>query len=163
MVLTKKIYVFGLFLVSLLFSVVILHQSGAPPSLPINRELKRDKEIAEILKKALTLKLCVQYALVAAEDGYYPCYNGETTTIYLKRGEVWKYGKTCNGEIGRYPTGLPAPNLSFRVQLVGTEEQCLIMEKEKIYNYYLLPENIERAARTGTQPLMRPPGNKIDR
>jgi hypothetical protein len=32
------------------------------------------------------------------------------------------------------------------------------LEKIKIYNYALLPENLRRAV-----PLIRPPGNKIDR
>jgi len=32
-----------------------------------------------------------------------------------------------------------------------------------IYGYFLLPENVDRATRTGTLPLIPPPGNKIDR
>ena len=158
---SRKIGIYVIFFLTLL-SVVILKQITKVADLPIERVLKRDKEIEGILEKSLTLKLGVQYALVATENGYYPCYNCITPTIYLKYGEVWKYGKTCIGEDKRY-SDLKAKKLFFQIQFIGTEEQCLIVEKQKIYSYFLLPENIERTTGTGTQPLMRPPGNKIDR
>jgi hypothetical protein len=161
MTLTRKTTILGIFFLTLL-SLVILHQVVKVPDLPITRAEKRDREIEGILEKVLTSKLGVQYALVAAENGYYPCYNCVTPIIYLKRGEVWKYGKTCLNQRQRY-NDLDEKNLTFIPQFAGTEEQCLIMEKQKIYNYFLLPKNIERATGTGTQPLMRPPGNKIDR
>ncbi len=129
----------------------------------INNFLHTKGEIEGIKVRTYKPRQCVQYALVAAIDGFYPCYNSTgLPTIYLKFGEVWKYGKTCIGEDKRYPD-LKSRKLLFQIQFVGTEEQCLIVEKEKIYNYYLSPENIERASRTGTLPLIRPPGNKIDR
>jgi len=127
-------------------------------SIPISRVLKRDTEIDNILKKEYADKLCIQYALVATKDGWYPCYNCPTPLIYMYVGEVWKYGKTCNGQAGRYPNGFPAKNLTFLAQFYGTEQLCLIEEKFKIYSYFLLPENQSR-----TIILLRPPGNKIDR
>ncbi len=87
-------------------------------------------------------------------------------SIYLNFQEVWKYGKTCIGEIGRYPGQvyyydgkyiLDQEDLQYVVQLVGGEEECLVEEKTKIYNYPLLPECLIRKRK-----LIRPSGNKID-
>ncbi len=127
--------------------------------LSIERAQKKAIEIEKIIDKTYPKKYCVQYALVALKDGWFPCYNcGVAESIYLLKGEVWKYGKTCNGEQGRYPNGLPVPNLRFEVQLIADEKACLIAEKEKIYNYPNLPECLQR-----TIFLIRPAGNKIDR
>jgi len=46
----------------------------------------------------------------------------------------------------------------FVPQYEGTEQECLIEEKRKIYDYPNLPECRKRSI-----VLMRPPGNKIDR
>jgi len=127
-------------------------------TLPRSRVLKRDIEIDNILKKDLTKEYCIQYALITTSEGYYPCYDCLDGKIYLYIGEVWKYGKTCNGEEGRYPNGLPIKNLAFIPQFYGTEQQCLIQEKYQIYSYPLLPECQQRE-----EVLIRPPGNKIDR
>jgi len=163
MFLTRKIEIVVVSFVVLLVGI-LWYNTYNPISLPIAREGKMTIEIEKIRTRDYTKQLCVQYALVATIDGFYPCYSSLTSsTIYLKEGEIWKYGKTCNGEEGRYPNGLPFKNLQFIVQFFGTEEQCLIVEKQKIYNYFLLPDNIERAKKNGTQILIRPPGNKIDR
>ncbi len=127
--------------------------------LSIERATKKAKEIERIESHTFKHENCVQYALVAVTDGWFPCYNcGVAESIYLKEGEVWKYGKTCNGEQGRYPNGLPHKNLMFKIQFTGNESECLIMEKEKIYNYPNLPE-----AKKRNIFLIRPAGNKIDR
>lgn len=97
-------------------------------------------------------------ALVVSKEGWFPCYNCPETKIYMYVGEVWKYGKTCLAEKGRYPSGLPHPFLAFQAQFYGTEKECLIAEKEKIYAYPSLPECAKRDVK-----LLRPPGNKIDR
>ncbi len=52
-----------------------------------------------------------------------------------------------------YGTGL-----AYSVQFIGTIQECLAEERRKIFLYATLPENIKRA-----KPLIRPPGNKIDR
>jgi len=49
-------------------------------------------------------------------------------------------------------------NLFFDIQFKGTEKECLLMEKEKIYAYPSLPE-----CKIRNIVLIRPPGNKIDR
>jgi hypothetical protein len=127
--------------------------------LSIERAKKKAQEIARIESHSYQYNDCEQYALVAAESGWFPCYNcGTKDSIYLYKNEVWKYGKTCFGEQGRYPNGLPVENLRYEMQLQGTEKECLIMEKEKIYNYPNLPECKKR-----NFVLNRPAGNKIDR
>lgn len=124
------------------------------------RKQKMETEIKGIQsKQRRTDKLCEQYALVALAPGWFPCYNcGIIPLIYLNKNEVWKYGKTCNEENGRYPNGLPNKFLIYRRQFTGTETECLIEEKRKIYNYPALPECLNRHIK-----LIRPPGNKIDR
>ena len=146
---TKKI-VLVLFVVSsvFLFSIAI----------PIDRILKRDNEIEHIREKEYRFDVCVQYALIVSKEGLFPCYNCPEGEIYMYIGEVWKYGKTCLLETGRYPSGLPHPFLVFQAQFYGTEKDCLIAEKEKIYAYPNLPECAKRNIK-----LLRPPGNKIDR
>jgi len=144
----SKIYIFAI-LIIIVFAIFKIGEE---------RENKKQKEINGILKKVYTNNFCVQYALIATINDYYVCYECNNKQIYLKAGEVWKYGKTCNGVFGRYPDGLPYPNLKFVVQFEGTEAMCLIEEKHKIYSYTSLPECINR-----TIKLIRPPGNKIDR
>ncbi len=127
--------------------------------LSIERAAKKAQEIERIESHSFQYQNCEQYALVATEDGWFPCYNcGTADSIYLYEGEVWKYGKTCFGEKGRYSTGLPFPKLIYEIEFEGNEKECLLMEKEKIYNYPNLPECLKRKI-----VLLRPAGNKIDR
>ena len=127
--------------------------------LSIERAAKKALEIDRIIDKTYPNEFCEQYALVAYKDGWFPCYNcGTADSIYLYEGEVWKYGKTCFGEKGRYPNGLPFKKLLYYIQVEGTEKECLIAEKEKIYNYPNLPECQRRNIF-----LIRPAGNKIDK
>jgi len=127
--------------------------------LSIERAAKKAREIERIESHSFQYQNCEQYALIADESGWFPCYNcGTIDSIYLYKNEVWKYGKTCFGEKGRYPNGLPVENLRYEMQSQGTEKECLIIEKEKIYNYPNLPECLKRSIF-----LHRPPGNKIDR
>jgi len=119
---------------------------------------KRDAEISRIESKTYINNNCIQYALIVTQTGFYPCYNCPNGFIEMYPGEIWKYGKTCNTESGRYPGGLPCENLRFVPQFAGTESECLTMEKTKIYSYPILPESQKR-----NLILLRPPGNKIDR
>ena len=120
---------------------------------------KKAREIERIESHSFQYQNCVQYALVAAENGWFPCFNcGTSDSIYLYQGEVWKYGKTCFSQEQRYPNGLPHYKLEYFIQFRGNEKECLVMEKEKIYNYPNLPECLNR-----NFVLIRPAGNKIDR
>ena len=93
-------------------------------------------EIEGIKSKDRGDKPTEQYALVAKADGYYP--NVRTgKSDYLKAGDVWKYGQTSNSD-GRYSKNyLNQLNLDKNIEFVGTKEECLIMEKIKIYGYYI--------------------------
>jgi len=78
----------------------------------------------------------VQYALIATENGIYPCYTCADAgfTIYLHIGEVWKYGMTRIGDKRRYPKGdYGADKVVFVEQFYGTYSECLKMEKIKLY------------------------------
>ena len=144
----------------LIFGLIFTFGVFAFYILTAERTAKKAKEIEHIISKTYDeYKLCEQYALVADKAGWYPCLRcSETDSIYLNKGEIWKYGKTCNTEFGRYPNGLPYPYLKYVIEFEGNEQECLIIEKEKIYNYPSLPECLNRKIR-----LIRPPGNKIDR
>jgi hypothetical protein len=45
----------------------------------------------------------------------------------------------------------------YLTEFKGTLSECIKEEKRKIYYYAILPENLKR-----NNPLIRPPGNKID-
>ena len=133
-------------------SPIVVDEDGNVRLSP-ERQAKLDKELEEIDN-------AVQYALIATIDGYYPCYTcpDGSATIFLYKGETWRYGVTRKGENGRYPDGnFGTPHVVFVVQFTGTYSECLKEEKIKIYNYPLLPE-----ARKRELQLFRPPGNKND-
>lgn len=102
-----------------------------------------------------------QYALIAEVDGWYPCLHRGRTIFYLKAGEVWKYGVTSKGQLGRYKTDfLIRNNVSYFTQFKGTFSECLKQEQIKLFNYPYLPENL---ARPKAEQLPRPPFNQIMR
>ncbi len=78
--------------------------------------------------------------------------------------EVWKVGMTCNGQNGRYPSGvfysstknrivLTERQLRYSVIFRGTYKQTLILEKLLIYTY----------SSWSGHNLIKPPGCKIFR
>lgn len=76
----------------------------------------------------------------------------------MKAGDIWKIGKTCLDDDTRYQGGFPDERLFMFRKFEGTAEQCLMVEKVKLYAYFLSTENMNR-----TLPLVLPPGNKIYR
>ncbi len=129
----------------------IIIKDGEPELAPWRKEKLR-KELED-------LEDAEQYVLIAGLSDWYPCYNcNDNKFIFLQAGEVWKYGVTVKGEKQRYRSGLPAKELVYLMQFRGPLHECLKKEKIKIYNYAILPENLKR-----TNPLIRPPGNKVDR
>ena len=129
----------------------VIWRDGVPELSP-KRKAKLEKELEE-------LDHAEQYALKALMPGNYPCYSCmDSDSIFLMTGEIWKYGVTQKGRQGRYPNGLPSANLLYVPEYLGDLAECLKQEKLKIYHYVLLPENLKRAT-----PLIRPPGNKMDR
>jgi hypothetical protein len=127
-------------------------------NLPVDAALiaKMTAEIEGIKAKYRKGNPCKQYVLRASEAGWYFCEH--TQKIWLEEGEIWKIGKTCLSEKGRYSKGSHDKRLIFAEQFSGTAEQCLIVEKVKLFAYPLFPENINRK-----NPLLLPPGNKIRR
>lgn len=128
----------------------IAYDEGGFPVLAEWRQEKLNKELED-------MEFAEQYVLLAKTNGQYPCLNcRDRKVIYLKKGEVWKYGFTTKGQQGRYPK-LAGQNLIYVIELSGSIQECLQQERFKIYHYALLPENISRSI-----PLIRPPGNKQD-
>ena len=123
---------------------------GGEPQLKKKREKQLAKEQREIDEAE-------QYALLALTSKHYPCLRCLTPVIFLRKGEVWKYGVTRKGEKGRYTVNyLEQNHLEYFVQFRGTLSDCLKEEKAKIFRYPLLPENL---ARPKSERLATPPGN----
>lgn len=140
------------------------------PELLPARKLKRDRAITRVIKRKHKKENCEQYILNTTHTGWYPLLHRTIViaidSIWLKKGEVWKYGITCNSELERYPNSiyyydgknkLTNIDLTYIVQFYGTEKECKIEEKIKIYNYPLLPECVQRKRK-----IIRPPGHKND-
>ncbi len=141
-----------LFSIFAVFMSWIVYDDEGKPDIPLDRK----QELDDYAEK---LEIAEQYMLYATEDGNYVCVScGEEKRIFLKKGEVWKYGVTTNGEKGRYPAGLPDNRLNYIVQFRGNLTICLVEEKRKIIYYPILPENVAR-----DKKLNRPPGNSQDR
>ncbi len=110
---------------------------------------KMEAEIQGIQSKDRGNSPTETYALVANSDGYYP--NVKTGgQVYLQKGNVWKYGQTSDPEHRYTAAYMTDYNLRMQDVFYGTKEECLIVEKIKIYGYY-----IENGC--------LPPGNKIFR
>ena len=129
-------------------------------NLPVDAALiaKMIAEIEGIKRRSRQGIYCVQYVLYASVSGYYPCFDNVIQNIYLKQGEIWKIGKTCMPTEKRYSPDYPDERLLLKREFEGTAEQCLIVEKVKIYAYFYSKENQRREI-----PLTLPPGNKIYR
>lgn len=123
--------------------------AGNPVPLP-DRLAKMEREIEKFDEGE-------QYALLAATEGWYPCFNCPEAQIFLLAGEVWKYGVTTNGSSRYSESFYKANRLLYFPQFKGMLQDCLKEEKQKIYYYAILPENVKRQ-----RPLLRPPGNKND-
>ena len=105
------------------------------------------------------LEKAEQYALIAERNGLYPCLNCKNMdSVFLLKGEIWKYGVTTNGQKRYSDTFLESNFLKYVRQFSGNLQQCLVEEKRKIYYYPVLPENLKRQ-----KPLERPAGNPQDR
>jgi RHS repeat-associated protein len=108
---------------------------------------KMSREIEGIKSRTMGPPSIV-YELVATKDGAYKNYN-TGGLINLKKGDVWKYGITSQGE-ARYPDkkiNLTKDNLKMvPIPPGGTEMEMLILEKYYIYGYFFLHGE-------------RPPGN----
>jgi hypothetical protein len=119
------------------------------------------KDQARLEQKLKELDDSEQYALIANTDGWYACLHRGRKSFYLKTGEIWKYGVTSKGELGRYSRAfLGQHNVSYIVQFKGNYAECLKQEQIRLYNYRFLPENV---ARPPANVLTRPPYNPVMR
>jgi RHS repeat-associated protein len=110
---------------------------------------KMDAEISEIYKKSGGPQ-GVQYSLKSMNTGIYDCYNCPSGTMELEMGSVWKYGETTN-PTNRYSQAmLNNMGLVQINEFFGNQVQIKVMEKKKIYDYFLQTGHL-------------PPGNKIFR
>ncbi len=141
-------------LIIVLIEKLVLESSGGAPKLSPKEKEKLEKRLREIDESE-------QYALIAMEDGWYPCLHSGRTTYFLRAGEVWKYGVTSKGQFGRYTaTFLFENRVSYLPEFEGTFSECLKQEQIKLYNYPHLPENL---ARDPANRLPRPPYNSVMR
>ena len=131
------------------FKEVVVWVDGKP-QLSEKRQAELDKRRKEIMDAE-------QYVLLAQSPGWYKCLHCVGGRIYLNHREVWKYGVTMKGEKGRYTKEfLSSRNLQYVVQFRGNYAECLLIEKEQIFAYPLLPENLRRPDKF---KLVLPPGN----
>jgi hypothetical protein len=115
------------------------------------------KEAAKLDKRLREIDDAEQYALIANANGWYPCNHPGRPTFYLRTGEVWKYGSTTKGQLGRYSFKfLEKMNVYYIVQFQGTISECLKEEQRKLFGYPYLPENLVRPEK---DRLPRPPYN----
>lgn len=139
-----------LFLLLIAAAIFPREEKNEAPTLKPKEKAKLDKRLKEIDDAQ-------QYALIAIEDRWYPCNHPGRVAFYLLTGEVWKYGTTTKGQLGRYSMKyLEETNVSYVIQFQGAIGECLKEEQRKLFNYPYLPENL---ARPKIDRLPRPPYN----
>ncbi|GEM_PF-6639938 len=112
--------------------------------IPAETMEKMISEIEGIKAKTRIGNPCAQYVLEATLDGWYYCHHLPSKRIYLNAGQTWKIGKTCMEDDTRYQGGFPDERLLMFREFEGTAEQCLLVEKVKLYAYFLSTENMSR-------------------
>ncbi|MEZ4927924.1 MAG: hypothetical protein R3A50_16695 [Saprospiraceae bacterium] len=143
------------FLIGIALIIGVLLKKEAPsPELQPKEKAKLEQKIREIDDSE-------QYALIANNNGWYPCLHSGRSSYYLLKGEIWKYGVTSKGQFGRYTVKfLRNNNVSYIIEFKGNMAECLKMEQIKLFNYPFLPENMTRPI---NDRLPRPPYNPIMR
>lgn len=111
--------------------------------------VKRDAEI-EALRRRQPGPMGEQYALIATHDGFYISYTYGGGQVYLRKGDVWKYGETVHGNTRYSKAWLDRMLLEKITQNKGPQREMKIQEKKKIYEYFLKNGHL-------------PPGNKLFR
>ena len=141
-------------LIIVLIRNLVLEKNENKPKLSPKEKMKLQKRLREIDDSE-------QYALIAIENGYYPCLHSGRKLYFLKTGEIWKYGVTSKGKFGRYTAAFLIKNkVQYRAEFMGTFSECLKQEQIKLFEYPYLPENLDRPL---TDRLPRPPYNSIMR
>lgn len=114
--------------------------------------ISKVKAEIEKLKNRKSNKNGIVYSLRASKDGYYPDYN-TGKMIFLRKGDIWKYGESTNplyrytGKFLKY-TGA---GLYMNFEVDPCEQyDCKAIEKNFILEYYTINGR-------------KPPGNKLFR
>lgn len=148
--LVKPVLGFALLLLAALTFWEVIEWINGEPKLRVKRQEELKKQIEEI-------EDAEQYALKVEMPGWYDCYLCPGRKIFLNAFAIWKYGVTRKGEKVRYSKDfLRKGRLRYEVQFRGNYTQCLIEEKRKLFNYPLMPENLQRP---DSLKLVLPPGN----
>ena len=87
------------------------------------------------------------YELLAKQDGYYRNVRNNEM-VYLKAGDVWKYGETTQGENRYKKDSYERTNFNMHPVFYGSKTEILIHEKKLLIEYYYKHHKL-------------PPGNKI--
>ena len=75
------------------------------------------------------------YQLEVLQDGYYR--NVRTNSmVYMKQGDVWKYGETTQGKRRYSRTSYEATHFKMQPLFYGTKTEILIQEKIMLYWYF---------------------------
>lgn len=105
-------------------------------------------------KASIPARQVEQYALRAAEDGFYPVmkrgFSNPQELVWLNKGDVWKFGTTKN-PLTRYSQSFldnTGEGLRYTTEFSGTFKQATALERMKILNF-------------GRQNGFLPAGNKI--
>ena len=107
------------------------------------------------------------YMLVAVRDGYFQCHHCPTGKFFLKKGEVYRYGTTGDGQIkrGYNEEWLYKNNLFYIHIFTGSITSVGIEQTVLIGSYALHFENMARPlfnapeAKPYWYRLVIPPGN----
>lgn len=97
------------------------------------------RELEELAAKGVTE--VEQYALRAAEDGFYPVmkrgFANPQELTWLNKGDVWKFGTTKN-PLTRYSQSFldnTGAGLRYSTEFSGTLKQANTLERMKILNF----------------------------
>ncbi len=145
---------------------------------PDKYQEKREKRADKYMEKRRKMEpndnddKYILYKLEAREDGIYPCAScpaSQGGSIFLKKGEVWKYGITSKESVkerysgAKFSTGEAVLARLEPVTIkTGQESEIKMLEKKYTVSYYYHIENIARELRMNLR-LHRPPGQSRDK
>lgn len=97
-------------------------------------------------------RLVQQYSLRARNNGYYPVmergFKDPVGEVFLKEGDVWKFGQTINPKTRYTIKFLRETNLEYQTEAIGSRAEMFRLEKIELVNFRRIYGFL-------------PPGNKI--
>lgn len=118
----RNLIVIGIALTFIVFSAPKIGDhlewdADGTPKLPAKREKK-------LLKALRELEEAEQYALIIDVPGYYPCFNCDSTHIFMHKGETWRFGSTVKKQKGRYLKYRKPVGMIYQIQFEGNIFEC---------------------------------------